>query len=87
MHAGHRPVCKNNQASDSCRKNLNLRGGANNIINMKFSHSCKGTAGEAYSVLETQAGLLHKIRAIIMDSRMSEFKGKFTFDRDRRAVQ
>ena len=26
--------------------------------------------------LETQEGLLHKIRAIIMDSRMSEFKGE-----------
>ena len=34
--------------------------------------------------LETQEGLLHKIRAI-MDSRMSEFKGKLTFAR--RAVQ
>ena len=31
--------------------------------------------------LETQEGLLHKIRAIIMDSRMSKFKGKLTFVR------
>ena len=34
---------------------------------------------------ETQEGLLHKIRAIIMDSRMSEFKGRLTFVR--RVVQ
>ena len=35
--------------------------------------------------LEMQEGLLHKIRAIIMGLRTSEFKGKLTFVH--RAVQ
>ena len=60
--------------------------GAELIINMKCFALVQRYCWRSLLVfLETKEGLLHKIRAIIMDSRMSEFKGKLTFVH--RAVQ